>query len=211
MNQAAFDAVLGDYNERAEHEEGLMRQWTPADAITERDKYLLHVGEEVGHFLSALVVARGARRIVELGTSYGYSTLFLANAARRTGGKVFTIELSAEKQAYAREQIGRAGLGDQVDWLQGDALELLAGLGGPYDFVLLDLWKELYIPCLDLCAPRMAEGGIIAADNILFPEIVRADAEAYRQAVRAIPGAESALLPIGQGIELSSFWTSKAG
>jgi predicted O-methyltransferase YrrM len=57
----------------------------------------------------------------------------------------------------------------------------------------------------------MAEGGIIAADNILFPEIVRADAEAYRRAVRAISAAESALLPIGQGIELSSFWPSKAG
>jgi predicted O-methyltransferase YrrM len=56
----------------------------------------------------------------------------------------------------------------------------------------------------------MAEGGIIAADNILFPEIVRADAEAYRQAVRTVPGAESALLPIGQGIELSSFWRQKA-
>jgi predicted O-methyltransferase YrrM len=207
----AFSKVLAKYNARAEREEGLMRQWTPADVLTERDKYLLHVGEEVGRFLSALAVARQARRIVELGTSYGYSTLFLADAARQTGGKVFTLELSAEKQAYAREQIGRAGLGDYVEWLQGDALELLAGLDGPYDLVLLDLWKELYIPCLDLCAPRMGEGGIIAADNILFPEIVRADAEAYRRAVRTIPAAESALLPIGQGIELSSFWPSKAG
>lgn len=207
----AFSKVLAEYNTRAEREEGLMRQWTPADVLTERDKYLLHVGEEVGRFLSALTVARQARRIVELGTSYGYSTLFLADAARQTGGKVFTIELSAEKQAHAREQIGRAGLGDHVEWLQGDALELLAGLDGPYDLVLLDLWKELYIPCLDLCAPRMAEGGIIAADNILFPEIVRADAEAYRRAVRMIPAVESALLPIGQGIELSSFWPSKAG
>jgi predicted O-methyltransferase YrrM len=207
----AFGRVLADYNERAEREEGFMRQWTPADMMTERDKYLLHVGEEVGRFLSALAVARQAKRIVELGTSYGYSTLFLADAARQTGGKVFTLELSGEKQAYAREQIGRAGLGDYVEWLQGDALELLAGLEGPYDLVLLDLWKELYIPCLELCTPKMAEGGIIAADNILFPEIVRADAEAYRRAVRAVPAAESALLPIGQGIELSSFWPSKAG
>lgn len=209
MNQA-FDAVLADYNARAAREEGLMRQWSPADVLTERDKYLLHVGEEVGHFLRALIVARGARRVVELGTSYGYSTLFLADAARQTGGKVFTLELSPEKQAYAREQLGRAGLGEYVEWLQGDALELLAGLDGPYDVVLLDLWKDLYVPCLALCVPKMAEGGIIAADNILFPEIVRPDAEAYRRAVRAIPGVESALLPIGQGIELSSFWPQKA-
>lgn len=210
MDQA-FDAVLADYNTRAEREEGFMRQWTAADVLTERDKYLLHVGEEVGRFLHSLIVARGAKRIVELGTSYGYSTLFLADAARQTGGTVTTLELSGEKQAHAREQLDRAGLAGQVEFLQGDALELLAGLAGPYDFVLLDLWKDLYIPCLDLCVPKMAEGGIIAADNILFPEIVRADAEAYRQAVRRVPAAESALLPIGQGIELTSFWPSKAG
>jgi len=202
----AFDTVLARYNGRAIEEEGRLRQLTPQTMLASRDDYLMHVGEEVGRFLHALAVARKAKRIVELGTSYGYSTLFLAHAARKTGGKLITLELSADKQAYARAQLEEAGLAGHVEWLQGDAVELLSGLEGPFDFVLLDLWKELYIPCLDLCVPRMEEGGIIAADNILFPEIVRPDAQAYRAAVRARPDLQSTLLPIGQGIELSTYW-----
>jgi predicted O-methyltransferase YrrM len=205
MDQA-FETVLTRYNERAAREEDLQRKGDPRTALAVRDNYLLHVGEDAARLLHALIVGRKARTIVELGTSYGYSTLFLADAARITGGRVFTLELSAEKQAYARAQLEEAGLADRVEWLQGDALELLAGLEGPFDFILLDIWKELYIPCLDLFAPKMAVGGIVAADNILLPEIVRPEAMAYQAAVRARPGFESALLQVGQGIELSTFW-----
>lgn len=205
MDQA-FETVLARYNERAAREEELQRNGDPRTAMAVRDNYLLHVGEDAARFLHALIVGRKARTVVELGTSYGYSTLFLADAARITGGRVFTLELSSEKQTYARAQLEEAGLADRVEWLQGDALELLAGLEGPFDFVLLDIWKELYIPCLDLFAPKMAVGGIVAADNILLPEQVRLEAMAYQAAVRAKPGFESALLQIGQGIELSTFW-----
>lgn len=205
MDQA-FESVLASYNKRAVEESELQHGVAPAAALATRDNYLLHVGEDVARFLHALIVARKAERIVELGTSYGYSTLFLAAAARITGGKVVTLDLSEEKQAYARTELAKAGLAQYVDWRQGDALELLAGLEGPYDFVLLDLWKDLYVPCLDLCVPKLPHGGIIAADNILFPEIVRPEAEAYRAAVRTKPGLQSALLPIGQGIELSCYW-----
>eukprot|EP01013_Petalomonas_cantuscygni_P016426 TRINITY_DN33426_c0_g1_i1.p1 TRINITY_DN33426_c0_g1~~TRINITY_DN33426_c0_g1_i1.p1 ORF type:complete len:237 (-),score=15.56 TRINITY_DN33426_c0_g1_i1:2093-2803(-) len=202
----AFQTVLSRYNERAAREEELQRNGDTRTVLAVRDNYLLHVGEDAARFLHTLVVGRKAKSIVELGTSYGYSTLFLADAARITGGKVFTLELSAEKQTYAREQLEEAGLGGHVEWLQGDALELLVGLEGPFDFVLLDIWKELYIPCLDLFAPKMAIGGIVAADNILLPEIVRPDAIAYQAAVRTKPGLQSNLLQIGQGIELSTYW-----
>lgn len=205
MDQA-FQTVLARYNERAAREEELQRNSDPRTALDVRDSYLLHVGEDVACFLHALIIGHKAKRIVELGTSYGYSTLFLADAARITGGKVFTLELSAEKQDFARGELEEAGLAGHVEWLQGDALELLAGLDGPFDFVLLDIWKELYIRCLDLFAPKMAVGGIIAADNMLFPEIVRPDAVAYQAAVRKKPGLQSTLLQIGQGIELSTYW-----
>lgn len=205
MNHA-FQQVLARYNERAEREEALQRAGDPRTALAVRDSYLLHVGEDVARLLHAMIVGHKAQRIVELGTSYGYSTLFLADAARITGGKVFTLELSAEKQTYARAQLEEAGLAGHVEWLQGDALELLAGLEGPFDFVLLDIWKELYIPCLKLFAPKLAVGGIVAADNMLFPEIVRPDALAYQAAVRAMPGMQSALLEIGQGIDLAAYW-----
>lgn len=205
MDQA-FATVLARYNERAAHEEELQRAGDPRTALAVRDSYLLHVGEDVARLLHALIVGRKARTIVELGTSYGYSTLFLADAARVTGGRVFTLELSPEKQACAREQLEEAGVAEHVEWLQGDALELLARLEGPFDFVLLDIWKELYIPCLELFAPKMATGGIIAADNILLPEIVRPEAIKYQAAVRSRPGLQSTMLDIGQGIELSAYW-----
>ena len=159
-------------------------------------------------FLHSLIIARRAKRIIEIGTSYGYSTLFLADAARVTGGRVFTLELSGSKQAHARAQLEKAGVADSVTWLQGDALELLGKIDAPIDFVLLDLWKELYIPCLERFLPKLANNAVIAADNMLEPKIVRPEAEKYRAAVRAVPWLQSVLLPIGQGIELSCAWRS---
>ena len=207
MMDESFNRVLEFYNARAAREEEQRKRRVPVeDPLKERDRYLLHVGEEVARTLHSLIVARGAKHILELGTSYGYSTLFLADAARATGGRLATLELSAEKQEYARSQLDQAGLSQHVDWLQGDAIDLLAKLDGPFDFILVDLWKELYVPCLELFLPKLAVGAIVAADNMLYPEIVRPEAEAYRAAVRTKPGLQSVLLPIGQGIELSCYW-----
>lgn len=207
----AFQAVLDAYNARAAEEAEYWASAPPStDLLAEREKFLLEVGEEVGRFLHALIVARGAKHVIEVGTSYGYSTLFLADAVRQTGGRLVTLELAAEKQDYARAQLEKAGLAQHVDWRVGDALDLLGGLDEPIDFVLLDLWKELYIPCLELIHPRLSKGGIIAADNILFPEIVRPEANAYRAVVGAIEGMTTTLLPIGQGIELSCYRPDEA-
>jgi predicted O-methyltransferase YrrM len=150
-----------------------------------------------------LIVGRRAQVLVELGTSYGFSTLFLAEAARRTGGMLYTYEIHPAKQEYAQRQIAAAGLSAHVKWLLGDALALLASQPGPIDFVLLDLWKDLYIPCLDAFHPKLAANGVIVADNMLYPEFSRPEGIAYRAAVRALPGMEAVLLPIGQGIDLA--------
>lgn len=201
-----FEAVLAKYNERAQRE---AVEWSRTDLATlfaQRDQYLLQVGEEVGRFLHALAHARGAKRILEVGTSYGYSTLFLADAARLTGGEVVTLDLSAEKQDYARRQLGEAGLDGYVRWLQGDAVSLLDQLDGPFDFVLLDVWKEIYIPCFHKILPKLSENAVLAADNMLEPKVVRPEAEAYRAVVRSEASLQSVLLPIGQGIELSCVW-----
>lgn len=210
MNQE-FQAVLADYTARAALEEEQQRIGDPRTALAARDGYLLHVGEDAARLLHAMIVGHKSQVVVEVGTSYGYSTLFLADAARITGGRVYTLELAADKQAYAREQLARAGLAGHVEWLAGDALELLATIPASFDFVLLDVWKELYVPCLERIAPRMSRGGILAADNMLLPEMVREQAEAYRAAVARLPDVGSALLPIGQGIEVSTFWPGGAG
>ena len=202
---ANFHALLSRYHVRMADEEALMQK-DPAGFVKRLDDFLLPIGPEVGWLLHALIVGRGAKRILELGTSYGYSTAFLAEAARRTGGRVFTMDLAPNKQRYARSQIEEVGLGAHVEWMLGDATEMLKTLDGPFDFVLVDLWKNLYVPCLNLFYGKLADNAVIAADNMLYPEMVRADAEAYRAAVKAKGNLQSVLLPIGNGIELSCLW-----
>jgi predicted O-methyltransferase YrrM len=202
---SAVETVLADYHRRAEAEHQEM-QARPRDEIRRRiDEFLIHIGPTVGRFLRDLAVAAKARTIVEIGTSYGYSTLWLADAARETGGKVISLDVHAGKQDYARKSLAKAGLIDQAEFRLGDARETLAALPGPFDFVLIDLWKDLYIPCFELCYPKLASGAFIAADNMHQPEYALEDARAYRKHVRAKAAVESILLPLGSGIELSRY------
>ena len=203
---AKLQALLTRYHARIAEENRLVKS-DPASFSRRRDEFLLAVGPEVGWLMHALIIGRGAKRILELGTSYGYSTAFLADAARQAGGRVYTLDVAANKQQYARTQLEEAGLLPQVEWLLGDATQLLKTLEGPFDFVLLDLWKNLYVPCLDLFYGKLAQHAVIVADNMLFPEAARADAEAYRAAVKVKGNLQSVLLPIGNGIELSCLWT----
>ena len=206
MFSPAAQAVLDRYEVRQAAEAELMRRTDSAELMGRRDEFLLSVGREAAEFLRSLAIARGAKHILELGTSYGYSTLFLADAAKRNGGRLITMELSAEKQAYAREMLEAADLGDVVDWRLGDAVELIRAEGGSFDLVLLDIWKELYIPCLEAFYPMLADEAVIAADNMIDPPMHRPEARAYRTAIAAYPDIQSALLPVGQGIELSVKW-----
>ncbi|HEX3602786.1 MAG TPA: class I SAM-dependent methyltransferase [Steroidobacteraceae bacterium] len=200
-----FQALLARYHARMADEDAIMKK-DPAGFVNRLDDFLLPIGPEVGWLLHALIVGRGAKRILELGTSYGYSTAFLADAARRTGGTVYTMDVAADKQRYARTQIEEVGLGAQVEWMLGDAVEMLETFDGPIDFVLVDLWKNLYVPCLNSFYGKLADNAVIAADNMLYPETVRADADAYRDAVKAKGNLQSLLLPVGNGIELSCLW-----
>ena len=161
------------------------------------------MGREAGTLLYLLATGAQSRRILELGTSYGYSTVWLAAAARATGGKVLSLELRDFKIEHARQALTRAGLSTRVEFHQGDCLETLKTLPGPFDFVLLDVWKDLYLPCFELVHPKLAPGGMIAADNMLLPEVVRPQAEAYRKRVRAVGDLDSVLLDIGNGVEIS--------
>jgi predicted O-methyltransferase YrrM len=200
----AFERVLAEYRQRLAGEEALQASLTvKSDMAVHRDRLLLPVGEEVAELCVDLIVARHAKIIVELGSSYGFSTLYLAEAARRTGGKLFSYEIHPDKQAHARERIGAAELAAHVEWRLGDAVTLLADQPGPIDFVLLDLWKDLYIPCLNMFYPKLAANGLVVADNMLYPEFNRPEATAYRAAVRAKPQMEAVLLPVGQGIDLA--------
>jgi predicted O-methyltransferase YrrM len=196
-----IERVLADFERRAEEEH--RRTAAPGSPATNLDDLLLSVGREAGTLLYLLATGAGSRRILELGTSYGYSTVWLAAAARTTGGKVVSLELKEFKIEHARQALTRAGLSSRVEFHAGDCLETLRALPGPFDFVLLDVWKDLYIPCFELVHPKLAPGGMICADNMLLPESVRSQADAYRKRVRAAGDMDSVLVDVGNGIELS--------
>lgn len=199
---AAIQAVLDSHEARNAKESLLMRSEPMEKVMARRDEFLLPVGAETGTILNLLIKGAKATSILEIGTSYGYSALYLGEAARATGGKLTTVELSPEKSRQARAAVVSAGLGGHVDFQVGSALEVLPRLAGPFDFVLIDLWKDLYVPCLNLIYDKLKAGALIAADNMTYPDSARADARAYQRRVRELD-FDSVLLPVGSGVELS--------
>jgi predicted O-methyltransferase YrrM len=198
--------IFAEYNARHKRELAAAREFPRGAFGARRDDFLLPVGTEVGAFLHALVIGREARAVLELGTSYGYSTLFLADAARECGAKVVSIDVDPAKQAYAGQMLARAGLREQVEFRCGDAVALLAEDRGPWDVVLLDIWKDMYVSCFEAVYPALAEEAIIVSDNMIYPEGARDAVRAYRAAVNAKPDLQTALLPLGSGIEVSARW-----
>ena len=198
-------AVIEDYEARARHEQELWKTLSEEDVRRRLDEFLLPVGRATGTLINLIVKEGAARRILEVGSSYGYSTVWLAEAARAIDGKVISLELRAAKTEYARAQLARAELERFVEFRVGDALASLAQLPGPFDFVLLDLWKDLYVPVFEQLYPKLAAGAIIVADNMLQPEGARPHARAYREHVRAAPEMTSVLLAIGNGLEISRY------
>lgn len=124
----------------------------------------LAVGPAQGRWLYGMALAANAREIVEFGTSFGISTLYLAAAAAETGGRVTGTEFHADKAEKARANLVEAGLSATI--LTGDARETLAGPGAEIDLLFLDGAKELYLPILKLLAPRLRRGSMIVTDNI---------------------------------------------
>jgi len=150
-----------------------------ADAMS---TFYIPVTPEAGRLLYSLVRATRPATIVEFGMSFGISALHLASAVRDNGsGRVVTTELSADKIAAAKQTFVETGLDDLITILEGDALSTLAGLDGPVGFVLLDGWKELYLPVIKLLEPHLAPGALVVADNTEM-----SDAKPYLDYVRNV-------------------------
>ena len=199
--------VFAQYDARHKAELEATRDLPTGSFGARRDEFLLPVGAQVGAFLRSLAVGRKPGRILELGTSYGYSTLFLADAARQCGARVVTVDVDAAKQAYARERLEEAGLADVVEFRCGDALEIVNADEGEWGLVLLDIWKDLYVACFEAVYPRLAEEGVIISDNMIYPEGARDSVRALREAIRAKGDLQTVLLPLGSGIELTVKWS----
>jgi predicted O-methyltransferase YrrM len=164
-----------------------------ADAFS--DLYL-PVTPDAGRLLYSLVRASRPSTIVEFGMSLGISAIHLASAVRDNGsGRVVTTELSAAKVTKAKKTFAETGLDDLITVLEGDALTTLADLDTAVQFVLLDGWKELYLPVLELLEPRLSAGALVIADNTSM-----ADTQPYLDRVRD-PGNDyvSVNFPVREG------------
>ena len=167
-------------------------------------KLYIPVSPEQGQLLYLTARAITARRIVEFGTSFGISTIYLATAVQDNGGGVVIgteIEPSKHQQAIANLQ--EAGLEEVVEIRLGDALETLRDVPEPVDMALMDGVKELYLPVLELIKPRLRRGSVIMADNIFsFKKPLRPYVH-YVQSGRN--GFQSTTLKIGDGLEYSVY------
>jgi predicted O-methyltransferase YrrM len=165
--------------------------------IQDRPRRMLNITRDTGEFLSVLVRAMSAGRILEIGTSNGYSTLWLANAARATGGIVTTVEHSAYKVAMAQENFSRSGLASYITLLHDDAGRVLAGSAdASIDLVFLDSERPEYPGLWPDLKRVLRPGGLLVVDNATshaeqvapFMALVNADAD-----------LTTSLVPVGNG------------
>jgi predicted O-methyltransferase YrrM len=162
------------------------------------------VSPEQGRFMYVTARAIDAKRIVEFGTSYGISTLYLAAAAKDNGGGiVIGSEFEQHKWEGARANLAEAGLAEYAEIRLGDARKTLADIASPIDFVLLDGWKELNLPILDLLIPKLRKGSVVLADDIFRFRKAMAPYVELMQSGRN--GFASASLKIGGGFEYSVY------
>lgn len=119
-----------------------------------------------GRLLRLLAESMNARRVVEIGTSTGYSGIWFGLALQKTGGKLTTYEIDAERAATARANFKRAGMAEIVTLVEGDAHEKVTTLKDPFDILFLDADKEGYVDYLDKLLPLIRPGGLIVAHNI---------------------------------------------
>lgn len=176
---------------------------------TEWKDFVPVVDSDVARFLRVLLRIKKPMRILELGTSIGYSAANMALAAREYGGSIVTVEYDPKAAAQARQNFRRTGVDPVVEIREGDALEVLPSFAdGSFGLVFLDLDKRLYPRLLPECVRVLSPGGVLLADDALFPVMDLEEEwrdlvppmEEFNRLVSAAPELEGTLLPIGDGL-----------
>jgi predicted O-methyltransferase YrrM len=162
------------------------------------------VSRTLGELLYLSVRAVEAQNVIEFGTSFGISTVYLAAGLRDNGkGLVIGTEIEPSKHSRAVANLREAGLSEYAEIRLGDARETLRELPGPIDLVFLDGWKDLYLPVLELLEPRLRPGALVLADNIFtFRKSLRPYVDTMQSGDR---GFESTTLDFGEGLEYSVY------
>jgi predicted O-methyltransferase YrrM len=166
-------------------------------AIAERPRRMLNITRDTGEFLSVLVRATAARRVLEIGTSNGYSTLWLAEAARAIGGSVTTVELADYKVGLAVANFARSGLAPFITLVHDDAGQVLQRSdAGAYDLIFLDSERPEYPGWWPAIRRALRPGGLLIVDNATSHEEQMAPFVAL---VTADPQFATSLVPVGNG------------
>lgn len=179
------------------------------EALAEKRHFPI-VGPLVGRLLYQLALIHRAERVLELGSGFGYSAYWFAKGLPKTG-RVICTEGSADRIRQGVDFLNRAGLEGQVEFRQGDALELIARAEGPFDIIFCDIDKAAYPDALALGLPKLRAGGLFIADNVLWSGRVAsasddpdtAGIKAFNKAIYARPELTTTLIPLRDGVSVS--------
>jgi predicted O-methyltransferase YrrM len=136
------------------------------DRMVKSQHGMMNIAPSEGEYLSNLVVKLKARRVLEIGTSHGYSGIWLALGLSQTGGKLVTLDIDKGRHELAVQNFRAAGLAAYADIRLADALKEIPKIDGPFDLVFIDAWKPDYIRYLKMVLPKVRSGGVIAAHNV---------------------------------------------
>lgn len=179
------------------------------EEIAERDEIPI-VGPLVGRLLYLIVTLTGARRVLELGSAIGYSTLWLAKGVGE-GGEVIFTDWGEENAARAKKFFRRAGVDRRIEIHTGEALEIVDRLEGEFDLIFNDVDKHFYPKVFEKAIPRLRTGGVLVSDNALWSgrvaepggdEWTRGVRE-YNRLIHETPGLLSTILPIRDGVSVT--------
>lgn len=188
-----FNDLPNAVSRRMEHLEALDAADRAAGRV--RMERLRQVPPETGRFLALMAASAPRGSYLEIGTSGGYSALWIALACRELGRTLMTIEIDAAKAAIARETFRETGVDDIVTLVQGDARNLIAD-DTQISFCFLDAEKEVYADCYELIVPRMARGGLLLADNAISH---RDELEPMIERALKDERVDALIVPIGKG------------
>jgi predicted O-methyltransferase YrrM len=167
---------------------------------TERSRKMLNLDPDTARLVALLARSSGATSVLEIGTSNGYSTIWLAWAVAPVNGRVTSIDRNPDKQALARQNVTRAGFQDRVELRLGDATAVVREVSGPFDFVFFDGDRFSAPEQVRLLLPKLAPRVLLLADNALsHPQEIAG----YLEALSNLPGFECAVVPVGKGLSIA--------
>ena len=169
------------------------------------------ISKNIGMFYNIMLKSINAKKILEIGMSVGYSGLWFADAvmsSTQSDGQIITIDREKFKIDQATQNFDEAGVSSLIKIREGEAKKILHEVRDEFgenyfDFIFIDADKESYIEYFDLCLPLVRKGGIIGADNILFPERFNEMMTDYLSHVRSNPNVQSVTVPIDNGEEIT--------